>query len=79
MRLDTTWLLNYALFVSFSFCLVRSSDGSVTCPAGFGSDEMVVIEASRINDGYCDCPTTGEDEPNTQACSGRESWSGVHK
>lgn len=50
---------------------------SISCPQGFGSNKMMVIEASRINDGFCDCPTTGEDEPDTQACSGREEWAGA--
>jgi hypothetical protein len=46
------------------------------CPAGFGSETMVRLLPSQINDGYCDCPTTGQDEPKTQACSGQDAWPG---
>ena len=35
------------------------------------------VDPSKINDGYCDCPETGEDEPDTDACSGSTQWPGV--
>lgn len=35
---------------------------------------MEELPASRINDGYCDCWETGEDERNTDACAGIEYW-----
>lgn len=37
------------------------------------------ISADRINDGYCDCPLDGLDEPETGACSGSMDgmWAGV--
>jgi hypothetical protein len=49
---------------------------SVACPAGWGSNEDQVVPPERVNDGYCDCPTTGADEPETNACSGGASWHG---
>ena len=41
----------------------------VECATGWGSWNHKV-SADRINDGYCDCPLDGSDEPNTNACSG---------
>ncbi|KAL3926756.1 MAG: hypothetical protein SGBAC_013345 [Bacillariaceae sp.] len=38
---------------------------------------MTVIPDSWINDGYCDCPFDGKDEPNTAACSGSTAWPGL--
>jgi hypothetical protein len=38
------------------------------------------IPKSWINDGYCDCPFgDGNDEPNTNACSGSKSWPGINR
>ena len=55
-------------------------DDVVRCPVGFGREEDAnkerALPLSQIDDGYCDCPTTGEDEPNTDACSGHENWPG---
>lgn len=55
-------------------------DDVVRCPVGFGREEDAnkerALPLSQIDDGYCDCPTTGEDEPNTDACSGNENWPG---
>ena len=56
--------------------MATPSQAQVECPSGWTS-KPVVISADRINDGYCDCPLTGEDEPNTSACSGSDSWTGV--
>ena len=39
------------------------------CATGWGSGTHKV-STDRINDGYCDCPLDGSDEPNTNACSG---------
>jgi len=56
----------------------------IKCPIGFGrttassaeEEARTTIPDEWIDDGYCDCPTTGEDEPNTSACAGIEFWSG---
>lgn len=60
---------------------------TVTCPTGWGGSssgdgsedkaEWLIIPEAFVNDGYCDCPTTGADEPNTDACSGHENWAGT--
>ena len=51
------------------------------CSGGWDSlssaEKMVEIPKSWINDGYCDCPYDGLDEPQTEACSGSSSWPGV--
>lgn len=39
------------------------------CAIGWGKGTHKV-PADRVNDGYCDCPLDGADEPNTNACSG---------
>jgi len=39
--------------------------------------QMMPIPESWMNDGYCDCPYDGNDEPNTNACSGSQSWPGI--
>ncbi|KAL7581221.1 hypothetical protein ACA910_006003 [Epithemia clementina (nom. ined.)] len=53
---------------------VAFSHGQVECP---GETSPKVIPADKINDGYCDCPQTGADEPETAACSGSYAWGGV--
>ena len=52
--------------------------GELECAIGWGSGTHEVPDA-RINDGYCDCPLDGADEPNTDACSGSMvgAWSGI--
>jgi hypothetical protein len=53
---------------------------ALDCPIGWGgSASLQTIQESQIDDGYCDCPTTGEDEPNTEACAGREHWGSIAK
>lgn len=42
-----------------------------------GGNKFEDIPRSQINDGYCDCPLDGLDEPDTEACSGSASWPGV--
>jgi hypothetical protein len=51
----------------------------IRCPIGWGGSlKETRIPDSLINDNYCDCPTTGADEPDTGACAGsQESWAGV--
>lgn len=70
--------------IVFALALVlRSGDCQVECPgvswSGRGSleENTFVIPADRINDGYCDCPLTGADEPDTAACAGSSTWAGV--
>ena len=54
---------------------------TLTCAGGWDSSssagKMVEIPKSWINDGYCDCPYDGLDEPDTEACSGSSSWPGI--
>lgn len=40
--------------------------------------KMIQFPMTYFNDGYCDCPYDGWDEPNTAACSGSMvgGWSG---
>ena len=50
---------------------------ALRCAAGFGRAEEREIPPNHINDGYCDCPSNGADEPDTEACAGFEAWAGV--
>lgn len=66
----------------FSLLLVvcaRGQNNIITCASGFLPGHFEVITSDRINDGYCDCPLTGEDEPHTEACSGAlvGGWAGI--
>ena len=48
--------------------------------AGFANRSFLrTLPASAINDGYCDCPHDGQDEPDTGACAGSVDggWAGV--
>jgi protein kinase C substrate 80K-H len=48
------------------------------CPFGWGDKEKLIqIPPDRINDGYCDCPMTGLDETETNACSASAHWPGI--
>lgn len=51
----------------------------MTCASFASPKTKQTIPASNINDGYCDCPHDGLDEPNTEACSGSTigGWAGV--
>jgi len=63
-----------ALLVVCATTAVRALE----CSSGF-SDNVRVIPDSYINDGFCDCPLDGLDEPATDACSGSAvgGWAGV--
>lgn len=49
---------------------------TIQCATGW-NQEMKDIPQDWINDGYCDCPLDGADEPNTDACSGSRAWPGI--
>lgn len=49
----------------------------ITCQSGWNGNSEIVIPHEWMDDGYCDCPFDGKDEPNTNACSGSISWAGV--
>ena len=77
-------LLGLAVNLSLGiFCRCSASEGEaqiIRCSAGWGSQEVErVIPPEWINDGYCDCPLDGLDEPETEACSGSAigGWSGI--
>lgn len=66
----------------------KGIEGEVECvQQGWGlniggsSKRTAVIPSDWMNDGYCDCPFDGLDEPNTNACSGSTigGWAGVNK
>ncbi|GAX10980.1 protein kinase C substrate 80K-H [Fistulifera solaris] len=49
------------------------------CPFGWGVNaKLIQIPPDQINDGYCDCPISGLDETETNACSGSTQWPGIH-
>lgn len=65
------------LFVA-ALSTLSFASAAVSCQTGWGqSTNVVQIPQARVNDGYCDCPTTGEDEKETGACAGFENWAGV--
>jgi len=41
------------------------------------NNKVISLPDDRIDDGYCDCPGSGSDEPNTEACSGLDAWPAV--
>ena len=61
----------------FLLFLLLTPTRAIRCPTGWGENaQQQTIPDQRINDGYCDCPTTGADEPDTEACAGRQFWPG---
>mmetsp|Transcript_9683 Transcript_9683/g.22755 ORF Transcript_9683/g.22755 Transcript_9683/m.22755 type:complete len:785 (-) Transcript_9683:78-2432(-) len=66
----------YFHLLCFGLLFSLSSAGDLKCATGLDGKEAVIPEA-WINDGYCDCPFDGQDEPNTEACSGSTSWPGL--
>ena len=54
-----------ALVISFALA-------DLDCAIGWGKDASAThkVTVEQINDGYCDCPLDGADEPHTNACSG---------
>lgn len=65
--LTLNYLASSALFVSSE---------SLSCATGWNG-EIREIPSEWINDGYCDCPFDGKDEPETEACSGSSEWPGL--
>ena len=55
---------------------IASSATALTCESGYGG-ALQEIPEEWMNDGYCDCPLDGADEPNTAACSGSGGWDGM--
>jgi hypothetical protein len=50
----------------------------VTCIVEYSMNaKPIQLSVEQMNDGYCDCIWTGDDEPNTMACSGYASWPGT--
>lgn len=47
-----------------------ASAADLECAIGWGKGGTHMVSQEQINDGYCDCPLDGADEPNTNACSG---------
>jgi hypothetical protein len=74
-RLNIFALAILALLSSEDVVLVESSE--LACATGWGTSGEQVILPEQINDGYCDCPLDGKDEPGTQACSGSSTWPGI--
>jgi protein kinase C substrate 80K-H len=52
------------------------SSETLSCATGW-KGEVSEIPGEWINDGYCDCPFDGRDEPGTEACSGSSEWPGL--
>mmetsp|Transcript_22642 Transcript_22642/g.53466 ORF Transcript_22642/g.53466 Transcript_22642/m.53466 type:complete len:803 (+) Transcript_22642:228-2636(+) len=73
--------LSFPLVLLLVGCAPRDTladDGeTITCLGGWAGDAQQHIPKAWINDGYCDCPFDGKDEPNTNACSGSSGWPGV--
>ena len=61
-------------------CGLRPATANTRCALGWGdSSKLRDIPPSAVNDGYCDCPLDGKDEPGTDACSGSSDggWAGI--
>ena len=74
-------LLSFTLVLFFVDCApvaaLTDDAETITCLGGWTGDSQQSIPKAWINDGYCDCPFDGKDEPNTNACSGSSDWAGV--
>ena len=55
------------LIIAIALPLPTRAD--LECAIGWGTG-MHRISEEQVNDGYCDCPLDGADEPHTSACSG---------
>ena len=52
------------------------TSSALECATGLGT-QLQAIPDEWLNDGYCDCPLDGADEPGTNACSGSHNWPGI--
>ena len=52
--------------------VVAQASAVTSCVTADGRENTVV----PVNDNYCDCPSTGMDEPHTAACAGSQHWPG---
>ena len=68
-----------SLLVAATVHVSADDQAPIRC-AGFANRSVLrSLPASAINDGYCDCPHDGQDEPDTGACAGSVDggWAGV--
>ena len=65
------------LFVADAAGIDEDKVKTITCRSGWNGSSETIIPHEWVDDGYCDCPFDGKDEPNTNACSGSLSWAGV--
>ena len=64
--------LRHSLLVAIAAMVVLPTavvNADLECATGWGKGTRKVTK-EMMNDGYCDCPLDGADEPNTNACSG---------
>ena len=75
----STKLKSASASASASASPLQAKSLEVKCSIGWGSSSEIErsIPSDWINDGYCDCPLDGIDEPDTGACSGSANWAGV--
>jgi len=66
------------LFVVAAAATGDGSGTAILCRTDWNGDTETAIPEIWVNDGYCDCPFDGKDEPDTDACSGSLSWAGVN-
>lgn len=70
-----TKMVAYCFLVAL-ICLL-SSTTALECVTEWGGGATTTIPESKMNDNYCDCIHTGEDETKTNACAGIVNWSGI--
>ncbi|KAL7533151.1 hypothetical protein ACHAWF_004367 [Thalassiosira exigua] len=76
--LSTTLLCRHAILSPLASA--SASPSPLRCRSGWtDSPRLRTVPPSRIDDGYCDCPYDGLDEPTTGACSGSIDgmWAGL--
>lgn len=73
-HLSTTATTLMLTWMMMQMSVVRS----LQCATGWNSPTVLQeIPPEWINDGYCDCPLDGADEPGTNACAGSLAWPGI--